>query len=177
MGTMCDAKKILWFLLRSLQSSRGQMTAHELVRGQGNTETFVLKNPARPSEEAGVRAGGSGGPWWDGHTWIAIPDLLGPAAWPRPSFYTSLSLCFFIDHMRITSSFCIGVNGAGRKAWYWAGTDQCQSLQPFPFIKLFTTALPRVTNEIGHQNYSCALPCASFRKPIAPLVADSRVVC
>lgn len=59
MGTMCEDKKILWFLLRSLQSSRGQMTAHELVREQGNPETFVLKNPARPSEEAGVRAGGS----------------------------------------------------------------------------------------------------------------------
>ena len=34
MGSIFDPKKILWFLLRSLQSSREQRTAHELVREQ-----------------------------------------------------------------------------------------------------------------------------------------------
>ena len=34
MGTIFDPKKILWFLLRSLQSSREQRTAHESVREQ-----------------------------------------------------------------------------------------------------------------------------------------------
>lgn len=34
MGTMCDAKKLLWFPLRNLQSTQGQSNVPVLVRGQ-----------------------------------------------------------------------------------------------------------------------------------------------
>lgn len=54
---------MLWFLLRSWQSSRAQTTAHELAREHVTRETFEFKTPTWPSGEGDGRPGG-----WGRHT-------------------------------------------------------------------------------------------------------------